>query len=150
MIVKQVPPDQFFDLLPWILEGEESGFRWPWKEESWRDLNWEHHHLYLLSLDTQPIGFCLFQSLPGDDSCHLLKIFVIPAEQGKGKGKYLLKASLNYEDKKGKTSCFLEVESVNRPAIALYESLNFQKMREISGFYSDGTDAAGYLKTWSA
>ena len=150
MKVFELNTEEIQNLLPWIQDCEKNGFNWPWNIEQWREVNWDHHNFYILEEQNSPIGFSLFQSLPGNDSCHLLKIFILPHLHGQGKGKFLLLRSLEKENGNGKSSCFLEVETQNSHAVMLYESLGFVKMREIKNFYKNGAAALCYLKSWSS
>ncbi len=67
----------------------------------------------------------------------LTVIGVFPKHRGKGVGKALMKKVVSNV----KGDIFLHVKTDNLPAIRLYESFNFRKVRRIPKFYSTGEDA---------
>ena len=73
----------------------------------------------------------------GDGFWELTLIGVFPEYRGRGVGKAILRKIL--EEVPGEI--YLHVEAGNTPAINLYLSFGFEKVRKISRFYSTGEDA---------
>lgn len=144
-MVYRLEAEEYLKIVDWIQEVDKDFFPWPWSSKSWSEINFENHSLYLIEKNNKHLGFALFQSLNGDDSCHLLKILILPVFRGLGYGSQLLKECLQKENSLGKKSCYLEVERGNSGAIGLYERLGFKKVREVEGFYKNGNDALCYL-----
>jgi ribosomal-protein-alanine N-acetyltransferase len=76
---------------------------------------------------------------------HIGNIAVIPAEQGKGIGKYLLSTIFEYF--KDIKSAYLEVRETNIKAIGLYSSFGFQIAYMRKHYYPNGDNALVMVKT---
>jgi len=75
---------------------------------------------------------------------HVGNIAVLPSEQGKGTGKYLLNSIFDYfEDYK---TAYLEVRETNQKAILLYESFGFYVAYKRIRYYPNGDDALVMVK----
>ena len=75
---------------------------------------------------------------------HVGNIAVLPSEQGKGTGKYLLNSIFDYfEDYK---TAFLEVRETNQKAIRLYELFGFHIAYKRIRYYPNGDDALVMVK----
>ncbi len=85
-------------------------------------------------------GFVLFRSAA--EEAEILTIAVNPANQRRGIGRTLMDEAIRqlYAARIG--SLFLEVDSGNAAAIALYEALDFVPVDERSGYYAQGPTAA--------
>ena len=85
-------------------------------------------------------GFVLFRSAA--DEAEILTVAVNPASRRRGVGRALMEEAIRrlYTERIG--SLFLEVDSGNAAAIALYEGLDFVPVGERSGYYSQGPAAA--------
>lgn len=70
---------------------------------------------------------------------HIATIGIRQENQGKGWGKFLLKAILGMSD--GADYVLLEVRKDNGTAIRMYESFGFIPLRIRRGYYRDGEDA---------
>ena len=113
----------------------------PWSQSEWMTLNWAHHHLYTYTLGDEILGFALFSIVTGDDVAHLLKICVCPPYRGTEVSNSFWISLLNELKQLGVSSVYLEVESTNLRAIKFYKKKNFEQLRVIKGFYSNGGDA---------
>lgn len=71
----------------------------------------------------------------------LYSIAVDNSCRGKGYGRSLLKNCLNVLRRDGVETLMLEVDVENQPAISLYESAGFIKLRRLRDYYSPGKDA---------
>ncbi len=85
-------------------------------------------------------GFVLVRSAA--DEAEILTIAVSPTNRRRGIGRALMEEAIRrlYSERIG--SLFLEVDSGNRAAIALYEALGFVAVGERSGYYAQGASAA--------
>jgi ribosomal protein S18 acetylase RimI-like enzyme len=73
--------------------------------------------------DGEPVGYASFQQVgPGLFKLH--KIYVLPGQQGKGTGKYMIEYIIEEVKKQGATSLQLQVNRRNR-AKNFYEKLGF-------------------------
>lgn len=113
----------------------------PWAKKDWLELNWHHFKLFVFSESGEVLSFALFQSIPGDDAAHLLKICVRPSHRGSLVSSQFWQSCLQELKKSSFRSIYLEVESPNQRAIGFYQKVGFQTLRLIKGYYSDGTDA---------
>lgn len=102
--------------------GEPPGFAAEWLAEP--------HSGGLLALDgTEPVGVTFVQ-VYGHDSAKgpvlwLRELAVRPDCQGRGIGRELTQAALQWGRERGATRSFLHVDVQNHPAIRLYESLGY-------------------------
>ena len=76
------------------------------------------------------------------DEAEILTIAVNQASRRRGVGRALMEETIRrlYSERIG--SLFLEVDSSNGAAIALYEALDFTPVGERSGYYAQGATAA--------
>ena len=124
-----------------VIELDQLDFPRPWKQQEWESLNWDHHVLLGLSVESRLQGYALFSQAPGDDTAHLLKICVASSKRGSGVTQEFWAQCLENLRSRGITSIYLEVESPNHRAISFYQKAGFQLLRRIKAYYSDGTDA---------
>ena len=89
------------------------------------------------------LGYAIFHLL-GSDS-ELLSIATKESEQRKGIGSQLLHAGLDKLTEPD-DQCFLEVRDGNTKARAFYEKHGFQLYNARKNYYSDGEDAALYVR----
>ena len=85
-------------------------------------------------------GFVLFRTAA--DEAEILTVAVNQASRRRGVGRALMDEAIRrlYTERIG--SLFLEVDSGNAAAIALYEGLDFVPVGERSGYYAQGPAAA--------
>jgi ribosomal protein S18 acetylase RimI-like enzyme len=124
-----------------ILDLDREQFPRPWSSKDWIDLNWNHHLLYGWCLNGQTVGFALFSLVTDDDVAHLLKICLRSDLRGQGISQQFWDFCLLKIRERGAKSIYLEVESHNHKAIGFYKKLNFETLRVVKSYYSDGTDA---------
>lgn len=72
---------------------------------------------------------------------HIISLAVLPEYQKQGYGKKLLNNALIEMKKKEANECFLEVRKSNDIAHLLYQSLNFEKIKELKKYYADNESA---------
>ncbi len=86
---------------------------------------------YFVEDEGKIVGFAKMKwtsALPGstaDSCCELEKIYMLPAEKGKGLGRYTMEELMNQAKMKGKTIFFLCVIDTNTAAMAFYQKLGF-------------------------
>jgi ribosomal protein S18 acetylase RimI-like enzyme len=124
-----------------ILDLDREQFPRPWSSKDWIDLNWDHHLLYGWCLNGQTVGFALFSLVTDDDVAHLLKICLRSDLRGQGISQQFWDVCLLKIRERGAKTIYLEVESHNHKAIGFYKKLNFETLRVVKSYYSDGTDA---------
>lgn len=124
-----------------VIELDQNFFDWPWTKDQWESLDFDHNGLWVLRESDEIIGFCLFQTLKGDEVCHLYKILVKPDRLRLGGASMLLNSSLEHLVARGFRSVYLEVSTKNLAAISFYKKFGFKELRKIPHFYNNGDDA---------
>jgi len=77
------------------------------------------------------VGYCWVEILPGDEPAgEIHMIGADPAYQGQGIGRKVLLAGLAYLREKGISTAYLSVDSENKSALNLYDSLGFELHRK--------------------
>jgi [ribosomal protein S18]-alanine N-acetyltransferase len=85
------------------------------------------------------LGYTLFWHVV--DELHLLNVAVAPPCRRRGIGRALMDDLLAYARTHDVVRVLLEVRASNAPAIALYESLGFERFNVRARYYADGEDA---------
>ena len=90
-------------------------------------------------------GFIL--SRRAADEAEILTIAVKPRKRGQGIAGKLMKANMSQLQAAGAKSWFLEVESQNVAALALYKRFGFEQVGERKSYYRkpDGANALAYI-----
>ena len=60
-----------------------------------------------------------------DDTCELVKMYLVPAARGKGLGKQLIEQSLQFAKQAGYKKVYLETMPELKKAVTVYEKFNF-------------------------
>ncbi|MGV3561511.1 N-acetyltransferase family protein [Larkinella arboricola] len=90
----------------------------------------EQHEFVLVYAEGQLTGFASFSRNPAEpERFKLHKIYVLPAEQGKGAGRLLLDEVIRRSLTAGGNRLYLNVNRYNK-ARQFYERLGFQMVRE--------------------
>ena len=97
--------------------------------------------IHLLEDHGQLAAYGLMLTRSNSRSWRLYSIATSPTVRGKGFGRLLLQALIEYARQHYAQRLTLEVKSTNKSAIALYEQLDFAVIDVLSGYYDDGTDA---------
>jgi ribosomal protein S18 acetylase RimI-like enzyme len=91
----------------------------------------EHHHIFLiLDYESNPSGFASYSPHAAEASWKLQKIYVDPALQGKGLGKFLLEDVVARVKAAGGKALQLNVNRHNK-ARFFYEMLGFEVVKEV-------------------
>ena len=94
-----------------------------YSEESLRTQMNEGARFILVYNDKEPVGFASYQKIT-QERYKLHKIYVLPSQQGKGTGKFVIDHVLNEVKKLGGSSLHLQVNKDNK-AKSFYEKLGF-------------------------
>lgn len=88
----------------------------------------EGSQFIIIDDEIEPVGFAAYQ--PVENNVYKLhKIYVLPSQQGKGTGKYLLSYIINEIQQKGATALQLQVNRHNK-AKDFYQKLGFKVIKE--------------------
>ncbi len=88
----------------------------------------QNHEFIIVSDGPEPIGFASFGLIePGTYKLH--KLYILPGNQGKGAGRFVIEQILNAIIRKGGHSLRLNVNRNNK-ALNFYEKLGFLKINE--------------------
>ncbi|UXD21289.1 30S ribosomal protein S18 [Ignicoccus pacificus DSM 13166] len=89
------------------------------------------------------VGYAIaaIKVLPEGRALHLLNFAVDPSYRGQGIGRLMLRVLEKLARKKGLKAIVLEVSTINYPAIRLYESEGFEKIKVLKNYYPWGEDA---------
>lgn len=85
------------------------------------------------------LGYLLFWHVV--DELHLLNVAVATGARRRGIGRALMDDLLAYARAHAALRILLEVRASNAPALAMYESLGFERFNVRAGYYADGEDA---------
>lgn len=148
-LIEKVKEEDFQGYIDCLYAIDSRNLSYPWTRKHWEGLNLENYYLWLVKREEAVIGFCLFQFLNGDSTCHLLKIAISYEFRNIGAGKAVLIESLKALSLVGAKNCYLEVHEKNHAAIKLYEYFGFKICRKVSNFYKDGGNALCFLWSFS-
>lgn len=118
----------------------------PWSEKVMLSCFSERYINIQLKREEQTVGFYVAEFVAADMT--LMDICVAPVFQGKGYGKILINHLIDLSREKHAESIFLEVRESNTSAIALYETVGFQKIDLRKNYYptADGKEGAIVMK----
>lgn len=111
-----------------------------YSETSLREQMEDGSRFIIIDEDSKPVGYAAFQEIePSIFKLH--KIYVLPSQQGKGTGRYMIEYITGEIAKEGASALQLQVNKRNR-ARYFYEKLGFRLVREFkvdigSGYYMD-------------
>lgn len=125
---------------------DESAMDFPWSQKDWDNLllALEGYYLSWININYELVAFALYQ-LSGDQA-HLLKIATHKDKRKAGISTTLIENDLKCMISKGFSSIYLEVDTINQPALKLYEKYGFNIIQTKTKFYSNGHDAYAMLK----
>jgi len=130
-----------------IMKIESSGIAHPWTRDSIEALiNDENKIAMKAFLDDGSVVAYVGASYVLDEA-EIGNICVLPEYRGMGVGKSLLNALMDELKSRGILTVFLEVESDNTNAIALYEKAGFTRYNSRKDYYGEGRDAMLYRRS---
>lgn len=121
---------------------EQRSHAFPWSEKTFASNQGERYLNYRLEVDGQMAAFAITQVVL--DEATLFNLAVDPAFQRQGLGRELLLHLTGELETRGIVTLWLEVRASNRPAIALYEQLDFNEVSVRRNYYptADGKEDA--------
>ena len=125
-----------------VLLIERKSYPVPWTRGIFEDCLRVNYPSWVLVEDDELIGYILFSV--GADEAHLLNICICPDHLMQGHAKSFLIDRMNLLKEKNVHTVFLEVRVSSKPAIALYESLGFERIGIRKDYYKslDGKEDA--------
>ena len=123
-----------------IMELEHGSIIHPWAREEFERLISDQNKLCLVALSGNKI-VCYVGAETVLDECNIGNIVTDREYRGRGIASLLMKELLSVLKDRGIVKVFLEVESGNLPAVALYEKNGFKEYGQRRGYYGQGKDA---------
>lgn len=115
--------------------------RQPWGKFNFYSEIINKNNLYLIAqFGSQPIAF-VGLSKKSPYRSHITNIGVVPDFQNGRLGHFLIKTCINISKELGFRTITLEVDNQNTPALSLYKSFDFYKVKTRYHYYDNGHDA---------
>ncbi len=116
-----------------VIAIETSAYESPWSRAIFADCLRAGYECCVLAHESEIVGYAVLSSGAGES--HLLNVCVMPAEQGNGHGRRLVKRMIDLARWQRSERVFLEVRPSNPNAIALYESVGFNEFGRRPNYY---------------
>ncbi len=116
-----------------VIAIEASAYESPWSRAIFADCLRAGYECCVLARENEIIGYAVLSS--GANESHILNVCVMPAEQGNGYGRRLVKRLIDIARWQRSERVFLEVRPSNPHAIALYESVGFNEFGRRPNYY---------------
>ncbi len=126
-----------------IMSVERTGISHPWDKASIEATVKDDNKVCVVACAGDEIVGYIYASYVLDEA-EIGNICVLPELRGQGVGRKLMEELLNILISVEVTRVFLEVESDNEGAIALYEKCGFVRYNERKDYYGKGCDALLY------
>lgn len=126
-----------------IMSVERTGISHPWDKASIEATVKDDNKVCVVACAGEKITGYIYASFVLDEA-EIGNICVLPELRGQGVGRKLMEELLNILKSVEVTRIFLEVESDNEGAIALYEKCGFVRYNERKDYYGKGRDALLY------
>ena len=126
-----------------IMSVERTGISHPWDKASIEATVKDDNKVCVVACVGDEIVGYIYASFVLDEA-EIGNICVLPELRGQGVGRKLMEELLNILKSVEVTRVFLEVESDNEGAIALYEKCGFVRYNERKDYYGKGRDALLY------
>ena len=125
-----------------VMAIEQRAYPFPWTRGIFRDCLKSGYPSWVMTEHGLVIGYGLL-SIAADEA-HVLNICVAPERQGRGLGRYLLRALVKIARDQRSQRVFLEVRPSNPGALALYHSEGFNEIGRRPRYYParDGREDA--------
>ncbi|MBP3983119.1 ribosomal protein S18-alanine N-acetyltransferase [Pseudoxanthomonas helianthi] len=125
-----------------VMAIENRAYPFPWTRGIFRDCLQAGYPAWLLLEGDAVSGYAIISLAVGE--VHVLNICVAPERQGRGLGRFLLRALLKHARDRKAERVFLEVRPSNPGAKALYESEGFNEIGRRPRYYParDGREDA--------
>ena len=112
---------------------EQRVYPFPWSEQIFRDCLRVGYDCWVVEAGGGVAGYGIMSMGAGE--CHVLNLCVAPSLRRQGTGRALLTMLLHRARQAGMLHAFLEVRPSNAAAIALYESMGFERIGLRRGYY---------------
>lgn len=125
-----------------VMEIEGLSFQTPWSRKSFESevLHNNLAHYFIIEYNEHAVGYGGFWFVI--DEGHITNIAIHPICRGKGWGEKLVRFMIGYAYSLGVKRLTLEVRTLNKPAVSLYEKIGFVGHGVRKGYYQDtGEDA---------
>lgn len=121
---------------------EQRAHAFPWSEKTFITNQGERYLNFRLDVAGQMAAFAIIQVVL--DEATLFNLAVDPDFQRRGLGRELLQHAIAELESRGIQTLWLEVRASNRPALALYASLDFNEVSVRRNYYptADGKEDA--------
>lgn len=103
----------------------------------------EADHAVVAEIDETIAGLATVKYGEWNNRARLTGIFVAPESKGKGVGRALVKAAIDYAKTKSARCLFVETQNVNYPAIRFYLKLGFEFCGFDNALYNTADVSAG-------
>ena len=123
-----------------IMALEQGSIVHPWARTEFESLISDKNKVCLVAVFEDKI-VCYVGAETVLDECNIGNIVTDREYRGRGIASLLMKELLSVLKDRGIVKVFLEVESGNIPAIALYEKNGFKEYGQRRGYYGQGKDA---------
>ncbi len=121
------------DDLAGVVALEHAVYPFPWSDQIFRDCLRVGYDCWVIDAGDGVAGYGIMSMGAGE--CHILNLCVTPSLRRQGAGRALLTMLLGRARRAGMLHSFLEVRPSNSAAIALYESMGFERIGLRRGYY---------------
>ena len=145
VLLRPMTPDDLED----VHRIEQAAHRHPWSRELIRrELDHAWSRVLVAQAEARTVGYIIFWLV--HDELHILNVATDPSMRRRGVGRTLMLEAEAQAQRNGAVIATLEVRRSNAGAIALYESLGYQKAGMRPRYYQeDGEDAFVLNKEFS-
>ena len=109
-----------------VAQIEKTAYDYPWSHGIFRDCLLAGYYSLVIELGGEVVGYGIMSIAASE--AHILNLCVHPDSQRQGFGRRMLTALLMKAEQCETRKVFLEVRPSNRAALALYESLGFERV----------------------
>jgi ribosomal-protein-alanine N-acetyltransferase len=118
-----------------VIVVEEKAYPHPWTPGIFRDCLRIGYNAWVMTLDSNIIGYGIVMLSPGE--AHILNLCIDPDNQGRGLGRYLLRHLIKKSRQTDIDMILLEVRRSNTNAQQLYLSEGFHELGVRKAYYPD-------------
>ena len=121
------------DDLDTVMAIERRAYPFPWTRGILRDCLRAGYPAWVMEEGAEAIGYAVLSIAAAE--AHILNLCTAPEMQGRGHGRYLLRALLELARGRGVQRVFLEVRPSNTHAVALYHGEGFNEIGRRPRYY---------------
>jgi len=122
--------------VPDILRIEQAIYTHPWSDGNFKDSLNQGYPAHVVTSQDALIAYAVEMIVL--DETHLLNLSVAKSYQRHGVGRALLKHLIFQAETRGQSKMVLEVRESNLTGIALYQSVNFERVGYRKNYYPSG------------